>query len=41
MLEKLQGKLPAPVAESGHEFLARKLREASQPVTLLITGPGH
>ncbi len=31
--------LAAPVAETGHEFLARKLREAAEPVTILITGP--
>lgn len=31
--------LPAPVPEPGHEFLARKLRQAPGPVTVLITGP--
>ena len=31
--------LPKLVAESGHEFLARKLHEATEPVTILITGP--
>ena len=31
--------MPRSVAEPGHEFLARKLREASNPVTVLITGP--
>jgi len=33
------GSLPAPVPEPGHEFLIRKLREAVDPVTVLITGP--
>jgi inosine-uridine nucleoside N-ribohydrolase len=32
-------RLPKPVSEPGHEFLARKLRGASEPVTILITGP--
>jgi purine nucleosidase len=27
------------VSEPGHEFLARKLRQADEPVTVLITGP--
>lgn len=31
--------LPTPLAEPGHQFLARKLREAEEPVTVLITGP--
>ncbi len=31
--------LPTPVPEPGHEFLARKLREAYEPITVLITGP--
>lgn len=31
--------LPAPVAEPGHKFLARKLKEANRPLTVLITGP--
>jgi inosine-uridine nucleoside N-ribohydrolase len=39
ILEELQGKLPSPMSEPGHEFLARKLREAETPVTILITGP--
>lgn len=39
ILEKLQGKLLSPVGEPGHEFLARKLREAKTLVTILITGP--
>ncbi len=39
VLANLGGVLPAPVAEPGHEFLARKLREASHPLTILITGP--
>lgn len=30
---------PKPVSEPGHKFLARKLREAGEPVTVLITGP--
>ena len=37
--DQLPGRLPAPVSEPGHEFLARKLREADTPVTVLITGP--
>jgi purine nucleosidase len=39
ILAELQGKLPSPLSEPGHEFLARKLREAETPVTILITGP--
>lgn len=31
--------LPASVPEPGHEFIARKLREAKNPLTVLITGP--
>ncbi|MBI1879359.1 MAG: nucleoside hydrolase [Chloroflexi bacterium] len=31
--------LPSPVPEPGHEFIARKLREAQGPLTVLITGP--
>lgn len=31
--------LAVPVDEPGHIFLARKLREAQNPVTVLITGP--
>jgi inosine-uridine nucleoside N-ribohydrolase len=31
--------LPAPVSEPGHEFLAGKLQEAREPVTVLVTGP--
>lgn len=31
--------LPSPVAAPGHEFIARKLREAKEPLTVLITGP--
>ncbi len=33
------GEMPKLVAEPGHQFLARKLREADTPVTVLITGP--
>jgi inosine-uridine nucleoside N-ribohydrolase len=36
---RLERRMPRSVAEPGHEFLARKLREASNPVTVLITGP--
>jgi inosine-uridine nucleoside N-ribohydrolase len=40
VLQKITGQmLPKPVSEPGHEFLARKLREADKPVTVLITGP--
>jgi len=31
--------LPKPASEAGHEFLARKLKEANKSITLLITGP--
>lgn len=31
--------LPEPVSEPGHEFLARKLKAADRPCTVLITGP--
>ncbi len=31
--------LPLPVSEAGHQFLARKLKEADEPITVLITGP--
>ena len=31
--------LTAKVAESGQKFIVRSLREASEPVTLLVTGP--
>lgn len=31
--------LAEPVPEPGHKFLARKLKEADAPVTVLITGP--
>ncbi len=36
---RLNGTLPTPLAEPGHQFLARKLREAEAPLTVLITGP--
>jgi inosine-uridine nucleoside N-ribohydrolase len=39
LVEMFNPQLPAPVAEPGHEFLARKLQEADDPVTVLITGP--
>jgi inosine-uridine nucleoside N-ribohydrolase len=39
LVEMFTPQLPAPVAEPGHEFLARKLQEAVDPVTVLITGP--
>ncbi|MCB0154105.1 MAG: nucleoside hydrolase [Anaerolineae bacterium] len=39
ILSRRAGVLPVPSAEPGHEFIARKLREATQPVTVLITGP--
>ncbi len=31
--------LPPALSEPGHEFLARKLRQAGGPVTVLVTGP--
>ncbi|MDX1524540.1 MAG: nucleoside hydrolase, partial [Anaerolineae bacterium] len=33
------GTLPTPLAEPGHDFIARRLREADQPLTLLINAP--
>ncbi|NJN95590.1 MAG: nucleoside hydrolase [Anaerolineales bacterium] len=39
ILNENEADLPAPVAETGHEFIARKLRDAPQPLTVLITGP--
>jgi purine nucleosidase len=39
ILNDLEESLPPPVPESGHEFIARKLREAQEPLTVLITGP--
>lgn len=39
ILSKSANILPTPVSKPGHEFLARKLREASEPLTVLITGP--
>jgi purine nucleosidase len=39
ILNESEEALAAPLAEPGHEFLARKLRVASEPLTLLITGP--
>jgi purine nucleosidase len=31
--------LPSPAPEPGHEFIARILREAPEPLTVLVTGP--
>lgn len=39
ILNENETALPAPVAEPGHDFIARKLREAKTPLTVLITGP--
>lgn len=39
ILNDLEEALPPPVPEPGHEFIARKLREAQEPLTVLITGP--
>jgi purine nucleosidase len=39
ILNESEEALPDPVGEPGHEFIARKLRAADTPVTLLITGP--
>ena len=39
ILNDLEESLPPPVPEPGHEFIARKLREAQEPLTVLITGP--
>jgi purine nucleosidase len=39
ILNDVEGRLPEPASEPGHTFLARKLREAAEPVTILMTGP--
>lgn len=39
ILNESEEPLPRPLPEPGHKFLARKLRQASKPVTVLITGP--
>lgn len=39
ILNENEETLPAPVLEPGHEFIARKLRSAAKPLTVLITGP--
>lgn len=39
ILNETTESLADPVSEPGHEFLARKLREAERPVTVLMTGP--
>jgi purine nucleosidase len=39
ILNENEESLPSPVAAPGHEFIARKLREATEPLTMLITGP--
>jgi purine nucleosidase len=39
ILNEPETALPVPVPEPGHEFFARKLREADKPLTVLITGP--
>ena len=39
IFQQLPGSLPTPLSEPGHEFIARKLREADEPLTILITGP--
>ena len=30
---------PQPLPEAGHQFIARKLRESHDPLTILVTGP--
>jgi purine nucleosidase len=39
ILNENEEPLPSPVPVPGHEFIARKLREAKEPLTVLITGP--
>ena len=39
ILNDSEAPLATPVAEPGHKFIARKLKEAREPVTVLITGP--
>jgi len=39
VLDKMAKLWARPVPEPGHKFLARKIREAAEPVTVLITGP--
>ncbi len=39
IFQQLPGNLPTPLSEPGHQFIARKLREADEPLTILITGP--
>ncbi len=39
ILNDSAGALTPPVAEPGHQFLARKLRQAAAPLTILVTGP--
>lgn len=39
ILNETEDPLPEPVAEPGHQFLARKLQQATSPVTVLVTGP--
>ena len=39
ILNEPETALARPVSEPGHEFLARKLRQAAEPLTVLSTGP--
>jgi purine nucleosidase len=39
ILNDSEAPLSTPVAEPGHKFIVRKLKEAREPVTVLITGP--
>jgi purine nucleosidase len=39
ILNDSEAALPDPVDEPGHQFIARKLKEALQPITVLVTGP--
>lgn len=39
ILNEPEAPLAEPVAEPGHEFIARKLGQSDTPVTVLITGP--
>ncbi len=39
ILNESKQALPDPVAQPGHQFIARKLRAAATPLTILMTGP--
>lgn len=39
ILNEPDAPLPSPVDEPGHQFIIRKLEQANEPLTVLITGP--